>query len=287
MGLLYAQILVNALVLSLTYILIALGLTLVLSVMDILNFAHGAIYMLGAYIFYTFLMKMDFPYFVSAILAIVVTGFLGVVLEKYVLRRLGTAHLEVLVLTFGLGMVLESLITVIFSGQPLPVTGLFSGVITVFGVTLSLERLSIILVSIVLVGALFFFVTWTKEGRAMRAVTQNRVAAQLQGIDPHRISALCFFIACALAAASGVLTAPIFGIEPTMGLTPLLKGFCAMILGGLGNITGCVMGGFILGFVVSFGSTLIDPTMADMIAFALVLLILIFRPRGIIGHVQK
>ena len=287
MGLLYAQILVNALVLSLTYILIALGLTLVLSVMDILNFAHGAIYMLGAYIFYTFLMKMDFPYFVSAILAIVVTGFLGVVLEKYVLRRLGTAHLEVLVLTFGLAMALESLITVIFSGQPLPVTGLFSGVITVLGVTLSLERLSIIMVSIVLVGALFFFVTWTKEGRAMRAVTQNRVAAQLQGIDPHRISALCFFIACALAAASGVLTAPIFGIEPTMGLTPLLKGFCAMILGGLGNITGCVMGGFILGFVVSFGSTLIDPTMADMIAFALVLLILIFRPRGIIGHVQK
>ena len=287
MGLLYAQILVNALVLSLTYILIALGLTLVLSVMDILNFAHGAIYMLGAYIFYTFLMKMDFPYFVSAILAIVVTGFLGVVLEKYVLRRLGTAHLEVLVLTFGLGMALESLITVIFSGQPLPVTGLFSGVITVFGVTLSLERLSIIMVSIVLVGALFFFVTWTKEGRAMRAVTQNRVAAQLQGIDPHRISALCFFIACALAAASGVLTAPIIGIEPTMGLTPLLKGFCALILVGLGNFTGCVMGGLILGFVVSFGSTLIDPTMADMIAFALVLLILIFRPRGIIGHVQK
>jgi branched-chain amino acid transport system permease protein len=287
MGLLYAQILVNALVLSLTYILIALGLTLVLSVMDILNFAHGAIYMLGAYIFYTFLMKMDFPYFLSAILAIVVTGFLGVVLEKYVLRRLGTAHLEVLVLTFGLAMALESLITVIFSGQPLPVRGLFSGVITVLGVTLSLERVSIILVSIVLVGALFFFVTWTKEGRAMRAVTQNRVAAQLQGIDPPRISALCFFIACALAAASGVLTAPIFGIEPTMGLTPLLKGFCAMILGGLGNITGCVMGGFLLGFVISFGSTLIDPTMADMIAFALVLLILIFRPRGIIGHVQK
>jgi branched-chain amino acid transport system permease protein len=287
MALLYVQVFINALVLSLTYVLIALGLTLVLSVMDILNFAHGAIYMLGAYIFYTFLMKMNLPYFLSALMAIIVTGLLGVVLEKYVLRRLGTAHLEVLVLTFGLGMALESLVTVIFSGQPLPVAGLLGGGITILGVTLSLERVSIILVSLILVGALFSFVTWSKEGRAMRAVTQNRLAAQLYGIDPHRISGLCFFIACALAAASGVLTGPIFGIEPSMGLTPLLKGFCAMILGGLGNITGCVVGGFILGFVISFGSTLIDPTMADIIAFLLVLLILIFRPKGVIGHVQK
>jgi branched-chain amino acid transport system permease protein len=287
MAVLYAQILVNTLVLSLTYILIALGLTLVLSVMDILNFAHGAIYMLGAYIFYYLLMQAGWPYFLSAILAIVVIGLLGVLLEKYVLRRIGTAHLEALVLTFGLAMVLESLITVIFSGQPLPVTGLLSGVITVFGVVISLERLAIIIVSAILVSALFFFVARTKEGRAMRAVTQNRVAAQLCGINPNRISALCFFIACALAAASAVLTGPIFSISPTMGLAPLLNGFTAMILGGLGSIEGCVVGGFILGLLISFGSTLIDPTMANIIAFALILLILIFRPKGVIGRVQK
>jgi len=287
MAVLYAQILVNTLVLSLTYILIALGLTLVLSVMDILNFAHGAIYMLGAYIFYYLLMRAGWPYFLSAILAIVIIGLLGVLLEKYVLRRIGTAHLEALVLTFGLAMVLESLITVIFSGQPLPVSGLLSGVITVFGVVISLERLAIIIVAAVLVIALFFFVARTKEGRAMRAVTQNRVAAQLCGINPNRISGLCFFIACALAAASAVLTGPIFSISPTMGLAPLLNGFTAMILGGLGSIEGCVVGGFILGLLISFGSTLIDPTMANIIAFALILLILIFRPKGVIGRVQK
>jgi len=287
MAVLYAQILINTLVLSLTYVLIALGLTLVLSVMDILNFAHGAIYMLGAYTFYYLLMHAGWPYFLSAILAIVIIGLLGVLLEKYVLRRIGTAHLEALVVTFGLAMVLESLITVIFSGQPLPVRGLLSGVITAFGVVISLERLAIIIVAAVLVGALFFFVAKTKEGRAMRAVTQNRVAAQLCGINPNRISGLCFFIACALAAASAVLTGPIFSISPTMGLAPLLNGFTAMILGGLGSIEGCVVGGFILGLLISFGSTLIDPTMANIIAFALILLILIFRPKGVMGRVQK
>lgn len=287
MAVLYAQTLVNSLVLSLTYILLALGLTLVLSVMDILNFAHGAIYMLGAYIFYYLLMKAGLPYFLSAILAIVIIGLFGVLLERYMLRRVGTSHLEALVITFGLAMVLESLVMVIFGAWPLSVKELLSGVITVFGVAFSLERLAIVLVAIVLVGALFFFVARTKEGRAMRAVTQNRVAAQLQGIDPNRISALCFFIACALAAASGVLTGPVFGIEPTMGLAPLLNGFNAMILGGLGSIEGCVVGGFILGIVTSFGSTMIDPIMANIIAFALILLLLVFRPRGVLGRVQK
>lgn len=287
MATLYAQIIVNTLVLSLTYILLALGLTLVLSVMDILNFAHGAIYMLGTYFFYTFLAQAGLPYFLSAILAIVLTGFLGVLLEKYMLRRVGTAHLEALVITFGLAIALESLITVIFGGWPLAVRGLFTGTITVFGVTLSLERLAIILVAIVLVGALFFYVGMTKEGRAMRAVTQNRVAAQLQGIDPNRVSALCFFIACALAASAGVLTGPVFGIAPSMGIAPLLNGFTAMILGGLGSIAGCVVGGFILGALMSFGSTLLDPVMANIIAFALILVVLIFRPRGVMGRVQR
>lgn len=288
MGVLYIQIVINGLVLGLIYILLALGLTLVLSVMNILNFAHGAIYMLGAFIFYTFLMKAGLPYFLSAILAIVLIGFLGVLLERYMLRRVGTAHhLEALVLTFGLAMVLESLVMVIFGPWTLPVKGIFSGVITVLGVVISMERLAIIFVALVLVGALFFFVAKSKEGRAMRAVAQNRVAAQLQGINPNRVSALCFFIACSLAASAGVLTGPVFGIEPAMGLAPLLMGFTAMILGGLGSIEGCVVGGFILGFVISFGSTLLDPIMANIIAFALILLILIFRPRGVIGRVQK
>jgi len=287
MATLYAQIIVNTLVLSLTYILVALGLTLVLSVMDILNFAHGAIYMLGSYFFYTFLTNAGLPYFLSAILAIVLTGFLGILLEKYVLRRVGTAHLEALVITFGLAMALESLITIIFGGWPLPVKGLLTGTLKVFGVILSLERLMIILVSIALVGLLFFYVGKTKQGRAMRAVAQNRIGAQLQGIDPNRVSALCFFISCALAASAGVLTGPVFGISPSMGLSPLLNGFSAMILGGLGSIVGCVVGGFILGALISFGSTLLNPILANIIAFALILVVLIFRPRGVMGSVQR
>jgi branched-chain amino acid transport system permease protein len=287
MATLYAQIIINTLVLSLTYILVALGLTLVLSVMDILNFAHGAIYMIGSYFFYLFLMKAGMPYFLAALLAIVVTGILGVVLEKYVLRRVGTAHLEALVLTFGLAMALESLITIIFGGWPLHVKGLFTGILKVFGVILALERVAIVVVATALVIALFFYVGKTKQGRAMRAVAQNRVAAQLQGIDPNRVSAICFFIACALAASAGVLTGPVFGISPSMGLSPLLNGFTAMILGGLGSIAGCVVGGFILGALISFGSTLLDPIMANIIAFALILVVLIFRPRGVMGRVQK
>jgi len=154
-------------------------------------------------------------------------------------------------------------------------------------VVLALERVAIIVVATALVIALFFYVGKTRQGRAMRAVAQNRVAAQLQGIDPNRVSALCFFIACALAASAGVLTGPIFGISPSMGLSPLLNGFNAMILGGLGSIAGCVVGGFILGAIISFGSTLLDPIMANIIAFALILVLLIFRPRGVMGRVQR
>ena len=285
MAIFYAQVLVNGLVLGLTYILVALGLTLVLSVMDILNFAHGAIYMLGAYFFYI-LLKTGMNYFVCALLAIVLTGLLGVLLERYMLRRVGTAHLEALVLTFGLAMALESLILVIFSPWTQSVQGLFTGTITLFGVTLSVERLAIIFIAVFLIGILFFFVARTKQGRAMRAVSQNRMAAQLCGIDPNRISALCFFIACALAASAGVLTGPVFGIFPAMGLAPLLNGFTAMILGGLGSIEGCVVGGLILGFLISFGSTLLDPVLANIIAFALILVVLIFRPTGVIGRAQ-
>lgn len=287
MATLYAQIMINTLVLSLTYILVALGLTLVLSVLDILNFAHGAIYMLGTYIFYTFLTKAGLPYFLSAILAIGFTGLLGVLLEKYLLRPVGTAHLEAMVITFGLGMAFESFITVTFGGWPLAVAGLLSGTIKVFGVILSLERLAIILISVALIGILFFYVSKTKQGRAMRAVAQNRVAAQLQGIDPNKVSAVCFFIACALAASAGILTGPVFGLAPSMGFAPLLNGFTAMILGGLGSIQGCVVGGFILGAIISFGSTLLDPIMANIIAFALIFVLLIFRPRGVMGRVQK
>lgn len=283
----YAQIIVNSLVLGLTYVLLALGLTLVLSIMDILNFAHGAIYMLGGYIFYTFLMKAGLPYFLSAFLAIVLTGFVGVLLERFILRPVGTKHLEALVMTFGLAIALESLILVVFGAWILPVRGLLTGTITFFGVVLSLERLTIIFLAIILVGALFYWVGMTKQGRAMRAVAQNRVGAQLQGVDPNRVTAWVLFVACALAASAGVLTGPAFGISPDMWLAPLLNGFTAMILGGLGSITGCVVGGLILGALISFGSTLLDPIMANIIAFALILVVLIFRPRGVMGRVQK
>ena len=281
---LLGQVLVNGVVASLIYILIALGLALVFGIMKILNFAHGAMYMLGGYGIYVLFQLSGLNYFISAIISIILVGALGVIIERVFIRPVRVELIIVFIITLALSMMFETGTGRAFGTEHLAISTPFPGVARPLGVTISWQRVAVVFISAILVIGLFFFLNRTKAGQAMRAVGQDIEAAALQGIDPGRTASLCMFIGCALAAAAATLTAPIFTVHPYMGGAPLMKGFTIMIIGGVGSIPGCVVGGFILGFIDSTTATFLGADIASMVGFALLMLILLVRPRGILGH---
>lgn len=277
------QVLVNGLSLSAIYVLVALGMTLILGIMDILNFTHGAMIMLGAYGLYLFLEWYQLNYVLAAGLAILVVGTLGVVIERVILHKSRRDHLTCLLITIGLATVIEASVQLGFGVRERAVTSITPGLLRIWGITITFNRVIIILATAVLVGGLWIFMQRSKPGRAMRAVTQNTDAALLQGIDVDRITSLAMFIGSAFAAAAGVLMAPVTVLNPYMGLPPLLKAFVVIILGGLGSIPGSIVGGFILGIMDSVGGSYLSIEIASMIGFMMMMLILIIRPSGLVG----
>jgi branched-chain amino acid transport system permease protein len=152
------------------------------------------------------------------------------------------------------------------------------------GLTLSGERLMVILAAFLLITGLLLFVHYTKPGRAMRAIEQNPDAAELMGVDVTGISRLGFIIACSLAAAAGCLIAPIFMVEPVMGSIVVIKGFTIVILGGIGRVKGAIVAGLLLGFIDSFGALYFSAMLANIISFGLIIVVLLFKPTGFFGH---
>lgn len=278
------QVLVNSLSVSAMYILVALGLTLIMGIMDIINFTHGAMIMLGAYGLYLFFEMLNINYVVAAVLAILLVGGLGVIIEKVFLHRVRRDHLLSILVTLGLATVFEGSIQLGFGIREKAVTSMTPGLVRFLGVTITLDRVVILVATTVLVGGLFFFMQRSKPGLAMRAVTQNTEAALMQGVNVDRITSLAMFIACAFAAVAGVLIAPATVLDPYMGLPYLLKAFIVIILGGLGSIPGSIAGGFLLGIVDSISGTYLDITIATMLGFVMMMLILVFKTSGLMGR---
>lgn len=286
---LFLQSVVNGLTLAAIYILVALGLTLLFSIMHILNFFHGEFLMLSAFCVYYFTEfnltgSVYFNYILGIILAMAVIGFLGVGLEKTFFRPLRGKVVQGLILTMGLSMFAQGMSNWGFGVKDKAISTIFSGVISFWGASLSVERLLAILVSAALVIALHIFVTYTKPGAAMRAIEQDPEGAALQGVSTDFTSSLAFLIAGGLAAAAGALIAPIFVINPYMGTGPLLKAFMIIILGGIGSVPGCIAGGLAIGFMDSFVTFLFGAEPANLIGFIIIILIILIRPRGILGH---
>jgi branched-chain amino acid transport system permease protein len=278
------QNLLNGFMSGWIYILVALGLTLVLSIVGIVQLAHGEIYMIGAYVIYYFCVVAGLNFFLSLLISVLFTGLLGIILERLFLRPFRSDIEGAIITTISLILILQTAIIAISGPGYKDIPGPIQGVVTILGARLSWERLITILVSISLVSTLLVFINRTKIGQAMVAVSEDRDAASLMGINVNRVSSVAMFLGCALAAAAGGLTGAIFDLTPFMGDFALMKGIEVIILGGLGSIPGAIIGGLILGLVDGLITPLVSVQMANIIGLVVIVLILLFRPRGLLGH---
>jgi len=279
-----AQSILNGLAAGWIYVLVAVGLTLVFGIMNIVQFAHGEIYMLGAYCSYFLIKVYGFSFWEALPLAALLVGLLGIVLERFFFRPFRGRFEPSIIVAVGLMLLLQTTAVVGFGTDTKSMGGIIPGVLTVSGITLSWDRLLAIVVGIILVAALFLLIQKTKVGQAMVAVSQDPDAAALHGIDVNRISTIAMVIGCALAAIAGALMGSIFSTSPFMGTSAITKGIAVIILGGLGSITGAVAGGLILGLIDGLIPPLLSPTMAGIFGFGVIIIVLLFRPRGLFGH---
>ncbi len=285
----FISYLVNGLSLGSVYAIIALGYTMVYGIAKMLNFAHGDIIMVGAYIALLSMTQAGMPPAAAVLAAVVVCTVLGVVIERVAYKPLRNASssLAVLITAIGVSYLLQNLALLIFGANPQT----FSSVITWKGITLAGGSLSIsgvtivtIAVCIVIMIALVAFVQKTKPGQAMRAVSEDKGAAQLMGINVNGTIALTFAIGSALAAIAGVLLCSAYpSLTPYTGAMPGIKAFVAAVFGGIGSIQGAFIGGLLLGIIEILGRAYISSQMADALVFAVLIIVLLVKPTGLLG----
>ncbi len=282
-----AQVAINGLVLGLAYTLLALGFTLIFSIMGVVNIAHGDLYMLGGFMTYYLFGKLNFNYALVLILILIVMGGLGAGLERGFFRRLrGQSFSGPMILSLGLLLLIEGLALVIFGEREKGVPAVTTSVISIWGVSFGAARLIVMVVSLVLLVLLFLFLGRVKSGQGMRALSQDAEAAFLQGININRMSMLAFAIGVALAGVAGALLCPISFVSYSVGSYLIMKCFVVVVVGGLGSMPGCLVGGLILGFVESFSLVYLPSDVSYLLIFTMVLIILLIRPQGIMGKAE-
>ncbi|MDO4666468.1 MAG: branched-chain amino acid ABC transporter permease [Streptococcus sp.] len=284
------QQLVNGLILGSVYALLALGYTMVYGIIKLINFAHGDVYMLGAFMGYYLINVLHLNFFIALIVAMIGTAIIGVVIEFLAYRPLrNSTRIAALITAIGVSFFLEYGMVFLVGAN----TRSFPQVIKVTRYTLgpisiSNVQLMILGISIFLMLALQFIVQKTKMGKAMRAVSVDSDAAQLMGINVNRTISFTFALGSALAGAAGVLIALYYNsLEPLMGLTPGLKSFVAAVLGGIGIIPGAALGGFVIGLLETFATAVGLSDFRDAIVYAILIVILLIRPSGILGKNVK
>ncbi len=283
MRVMIGQMTANALMLAGFYVLVASGLTLLLGSIRILTLAQGAMCMLGGYGLYYFLEERGLPYILSALLSVVIVGAIGVLCDRFLLRKHRQKFLIVSNITLGIWLISEAGMSLLFGSLDTTVTPMVRGLLQIGEVVIPWERLVMVIAAAVLTAALFLFLLFTMEGRAIRAYGYNAMAAELQGIRPDRVAAIAVFIATAYAAIAGVLAAPIFTINPHCGFTYLMRSVTVILLGGLGSIPGCVLAALIIGAIDSFVGTLVGTTVATITGFSFIMLLILVRPAGLLG----
>lgn len=280
------QQLVNGISLGSIYALIALGYTMIYGIIRLINFAHGDIYMLGAYVGFFAASVLKLSFLPSLLMAMLLAACAGLVIERAAYRPLRNApKIAVLITAIGVSLFLEYGTMLIVSPQPRTFPGIFSSQVYRLGtLVINSQQVIILAVSIILMLVLTYIVHRTKIGKAMRAVSYDTDAARLMGIDVDKVIGFTFAMGSALAAAAGVLVGIYYNsIDPLMGIMPGLKAFVAAVLGGIGIIPGAMLGGIIMGIVESLVSGFFSSTFRDAAAFGILILILLFRPTGILG----
>lgn len=285
----------NAIQTGSIYALIALGYTMVYGIVKLINFAHGDILMVGAYITYLGVYK-GFDLGISIVFAIVFCAILGVLIEKFAYKPLrNSTRLNALITAIGVSFLLQSLALIYFKAEPKvikldkpPFYLSNTRYLTFYDISISYLSLFIILISLLSMICLYYFIKKTNLGKATRAVSQDMQAAKLMGIDTDFTISLTFAIGSSLGALGGALYALMYPrIDPYMGILPGLKAFIAAVFGGIGFIPGAMIGGYAMGFLETYVKAYISTTWANPIVFGILILVLLFRPNGLFGKNVK
>lgn len=276
--------LVNGLMTGSIYVLIALGMVLIYGVMHVLNFAHGVLFMVGGYVCHFFFTRLTGSYPAALLLSMATLAVIGVGIERSIFRPLQGNLRNQVIASLGLILVIENLVVAIWGPNALQMkTPATEHLISLGELRFPLQHLMIIGVTAVVVTALFAFLKWSKFGTALRATSQDRNAAMVVGIPVERVDMASFALGTALAALGGALVGPLFLIFPQMGDAPMVKGLAGILLGGMGSVPGAVIGGLIIGIAESVSTLFLPTDYRDSIAFAIMVLILLARPRGLFG----
>ncbi len=284
--------LVNGISLGSIYAIIALGYTMVYGIAKMLNFAHGDVIMVGAYIIYCAAQYWNVPFFASLLIAMGVCTLLGMTIEKVAYKPLRQAtSLAVLITAIGMSYLLQNTALMIWGANPKVFPNLMNlDTITLFDGQLSVkgETLVTIVANIIIMIALTLFTSRTKMGKAMRCVSEDRGAAELMGINVNRTISVTFAIGSALAAVAGMLLCSSYPLlQPTTGSMPGIKAFTAAVFGGIGSIPGAMLGGVLLGIIEILGKAYISTELGDAIVFAVLIIVLLVRPTGLLGKTVR
>jgi branched-chain amino acid transport system permease protein len=281
MDLLAVQVL-NGLVTGSVYSLVALGLTLIYGTMQVPNFAHGHLYMLGAYVTFSLVTFAGLHYWTATVMAMVAIAVIGLALERLVFRPLRHApHINSMIAAVGVMLFLEGVAQRVWGEDFRRMASPYDTVVSLGGLNVTAHRLILIGAAAVLVTALLVFLTRTVAGSALRATAQDREGALLVGIEIDRVTMGTFALSAATASIAGSLIAPISLIYPAMGALVTLKAFAIVVLGGMGSVTGALVGGYLLALAESLGGTYVSANYQDVIAFMMLVLVFAFRPSGL------
>ena len=284
------QQLVNGIALGSIYALVALGYTMVYGTIKLINFAHGDVYMIGAFFGFYAINVLQLNIFIALILTMIVCSTLGVVIERVAYKPLRkSTRVAALITAIGVSFLLENVMNYFFGAEikafPSP---LENQVYDVFGISISSKQLLVVAATVVLMALLQFIVKYTKMGKAMRAVAVDEDAAMLMGIDVDRVISFTFALGSALAGIAGVLVGIYYNsMSSTMGVVPGLKAFVAAVLGGIGSIPGAMVGGYVIGVLETLVSFFGYSTFKDAVVYLLLIVILIVLPAGLFGKNVK
>jgi branched-chain amino acid transport system permease protein len=280
------QHVVNGLIVGGGYALMGIGLTLIFGIMRVVNFAHGAFYMLGAFLLFTLFSLVGVNFFVASLLAIVGVGLAGAIVERVILRPLRDQPIEIPMLaTVALSVILQNAAILVWDPSPKTIRHPFSPVPMVMGpIHVVSIRLFAGLAAVALIIGAHLFIRRTRFGKAMRATFQDGEMARLVGVNVDTVYAFTFAFGAALAGASGVLLGSVFWVAPAMGDLAALKSFAVVIMGGLGNFLGAIVGGLVLGVAENLGAAYVSSGYKDAIGFVVIIVLLLLRPQGLLGR---
>ena len=276
------------------YGMVALGISLIYSGLDIVHFAHGEIYMFGAFFGLVMAKDMSIPYPAALIGAMILAGLMGMLIERVFYRKLTrsgggytVAGMGMIICGFGMSVALMNVAFLIWGADAKPFSINLGMPLQISNISIPQSYLLTAVVSFALMGLLHFFLKYTKIGLAVRAVAQNKDIAYLMGINVPVFISLIFSLACALAAAAGVLIGPMQSVQVEMGYLMLMKAFAAAVVGGFGSLPGALLGGILVGIFENLGAAYISPSHKDIYAFLLLILVLMIRPSGLFGIEAK